>query len=130
MARVMWVMGAQSLTYRFTVSIDGCASFDLICTISGLAMTLLCGISALWRRWPCSSPHLASRGLGLVRQTLFNALFGTGPEASAYLAAARVPETLFDLVTSGALSNALIPVFVSHERSKGEREVWRLARPV
>ncbi len=71
--------------------------------------------------------YLASRGLGLVRQTLFNALFGTGPEASAYLAAARVPETLFDLVTSGALSNALIPVFVSHERSKGEREVWQLA---
>ncbi len=71
--------------------------------------------------------YLASRGLGLVRQTLFNALFGTGPEAAAYLAAARVPETLFDLVTSGALSNALIPVFVSHERSQGEREVWRLA---
>ena len=71
--------------------------------------------------------YLASRGLGLVRQTLFNALFGTGPEAAAYFAAARVPETLFDLVTSGALSNALIPVFVSHERSQREREVWRLA---
>ncbi len=71
--------------------------------------------------------YLASRGLGLVRQTLFNALFGTGPEAAAYLAAARVPETLFDLVTSGALSNALIPIFVSHERNRGEREVWRLA---
>src|SRR5205085_5916016 len=33
--------------------------------------------------------YLASRGLGVVRQTIFNALFGTGPEANAYYAAAR-----------------------------------------
>jgi putative peptidoglycan lipid II flippase len=30
---------------------------------------------------------LASKGLGVVRQALFNALFGTGPEANAYYAA-------------------------------------------
>lgn len=71
--------------------------------------------------------YLASHGLGLVRQMLFNALFGTGPEAVAYLAAARMPETLFDLITSGALSTALIPVFVSYERNQGERAMWRLA---
>jgi putative peptidoglycan lipid II flippase len=71
--------------------------------------------------------YLASRGLGLVRQTLFNALFGTGPDATAYFAAVRVPDTLFDLVISGALSTALIPVFVSYRRNQGERAMWRLA---
>src|SRR5579883_2573345 len=71
--------------------------------------------------------YLASRGLGLVRQTLFNGLFGTGPEATAYLAAVRVPDTLFDLVISGALSTALIPVFVSYRRNQGEQAMWRLA---
>ncbi len=71
--------------------------------------------------------YLASRGLGLVRQTLFNGLFGTGPEATAYLAAVRVPDTLFDLVISGALSTALIPVFVSYRRNQGEQPMWRLA---
>lgn len=71
--------------------------------------------------------YLASRGLGLVRQTIFNVLFGTGPEATAYIAASRLPETLFDLVTTGALSNALIPVFISVDRDRGRQDVWRLA---
>ena len=71
--------------------------------------------------------YLASRGLGLVRQTIFNALFGTGPEANAYYAAYRLPETLFELMAGGALSHALIPVFISHEKDNGRREVWRLA---
>jgi putative peptidoglycan lipid II flippase len=70
--------------------------------------------------------YLASRGLGVVRQTLFNILFGTGPEANAYYAAARLPETLFDLVAGGALTHAFIPVFLSYETGRGQREAWRL----
>ena len=70
--------------------------------------------------------YLASRGLGVVRQTIFNALFGTGPEANAYYAAARLPDTLFDLIAGGALTHALIPVFVSYEKDNGRREAWRL----
>ncbi len=69
---------------------------------------------------------IASRGLGVVRQTLFNILFGTGPEANAYYAAARLPETLFDLVAGGALTHAFIPVFLSYEKDHGQRETWRL----
>ena len=69
---------------------------------------------------------IASRGLGVVRQTLFNILFGTGPAANAYYAAAYLPETLFDLVAGGALTHAFIPVFLSHERDHGSREAWRL----
>ncbi len=69
---------------------------------------------------------LASRGLGLVRQSLFNMLFGTGPEANAYYAAVRLPETLFNLISAGTLTHAFIPVFLSYEKDRGQRETWRL----
>jgi putative peptidoglycan lipid II flippase len=69
---------------------------------------------------------LASRGLGVVRQGLFNALFGTGLEANAYNAASRLPETILNLIAGGALSHAFIPVFLSYEKDQGQREAWRL----
>lgn len=69
---------------------------------------------------------VASHGLGVIRQTLFNILFGTGPEANAYYAAARLPETLFDLVSGGALIHAFVPVFLSYDKEQGTRETWRL----
>ena len=71
--------------------------------------------------------YLASRGLGLIRQTIFDALFGTGAQANAYIAAYRLPETLFELAAGGALSHAFIPVFISYEKEHGQREAWRLA---
>jgi putative peptidoglycan lipid II flippase len=69
---------------------------------------------------------ITSRSLGVVRQMLFNVLFGTGPAANAYYAAAYLPETLFDLVAGGALTHAFLPVFLSHEKASGQREAWRL----
>src|SRR5947209_4601035 len=74
-----------------------------------------------------STGYLASKGLGVVRQTIFNSLFGTGIEANAYYAASRLPDTLFDLVAGGALTHAFIPVFLSYEKDRGQREGWRLA---
>jgi len=71
--------------------------------------------------------YLASKGLGVVRQTIFNALFGTGMQANAYYAASRLPDTLFDLVAGGALTHAFIPIFLSYEKDRGQREAWRLA---
>jgi putative peptidoglycan lipid II flippase len=65
--------------------------------------------------------------LGALRQVLLNARFGTGDEASAYYAAARLPETLFTLVAGGALWNALIPVLVGTRRDDGEAAARRLA---
>ena len=70
---------------------------------------------------------LASRGLGVIRQVVFNAMFGAGPEANAYYAAARLPDTLFNLIAGGALTHAFIPVFLSHEKDHGKQEAWRLA---
>jgi putative peptidoglycan lipid II flippase len=69
---------------------------------------------------------LASRGLGVIRQTIFNALFGLGPDANAYYAAFRLPDTLFNLISGGALTHAFIPVFLSYEKDKGRVEAWRL----
>ena len=70
--------------------------------------------------------YITSKGLGVVRQSLFNAIFGAGPTATAYYAAFNLPDTLFNLIAGGALSSAFLPVFLSYEKEHGEREVWRL----
>lgn len=71
--------------------------------------------------------YIASRGLGVVRQTIFNALFGTGMQANAFYAAVQLPDTLFNLIAGGALTYAFIPVIISYEKENGRREAWRLA---
>lgn len=70
--------------------------------------------------------YLASRGLGVIRQALFNSLFGTGPAATAYYAAFRLPDTIFNLIAGGALTHAFIPVLLSYEKERSKAEVWRL----
>ena len=69
---------------------------------------------------------LASRGLGVIRQVTFNAVFGTSVQASAYIAAFRLPDTLFNLVAGGTLIHAFVPIFVSYDKERGEQETWRL----
>ncbi len=56
--------------------------------------------------------YMTSKGLGVIRQLIFNVLFGTGPAATAYIAAFKLPDTLFNLIAGGALSSALIPIFI------------------
>ncbi len=68
--------------------------------------------------------------LGAVRQILFNAQFGVGPDASAYYAAIRLPDTLFSLIAGGALSSAMIPVLLSTVREEGDSAGWRLTNLV
>ncbi len=68
---------------------------------------------------------LASAALGILRQVLLNARFGLGPEAAAYYAAFRLPETVTVLIAGGALTNALVPVLLRAEatqREKGESD--------
>lgn len=69
---------------------------------------------------------IASRVLGVVRQTIFNAIFGTSAHADAYVAASHLPDTLFNLIAGGALAHAFIPVFFSYEKEHGQEEAWRL----
>lgn len=54
---------------------------------------------------------LLSRLLGFVRQAVINGQIGLGPEADAWFAAFRIPDTLFTLFAGGALISAFIPVF-------------------
>ena len=70
---------------------------------------------------------LVSAGLGAVRQVLFNARFGTGMEATAFYASVRLPDILFTLIAGGALSAALIPVYLATERDDGPEAARRLA---
>src|SRR3990172_6343806 len=71
-----------------------------------------------------------SAALGAVRQVLFNAQFGVSPEANAYYAAFRLPDTLFSLIAGGALSSAMIPVLLNAKQQDGEAAGWRLISAV
>src|SRR5260370_12020692 len=71
--------------------------------------------------------YIASRIVGVIRQVILNAVFGTGPAANAYYAAFRLPDTLFALIAGGALIQAFVPVFVSYEKQHSQAETWRLA---
>ncbi len=64
--------------------------------------------------------------LGALRQVLFNAQFGVGMDANAYYAAFRLPDTLFNLIAGGTLSNAMIPVLLGTVRKDGQEAGYRL----
>ena len=73
---------------------------------------------------------VGSRALGLLRDVLIAAQFGTSGEINAYYAAFRIPDLLYLLIIGGALGSALIPVF-SRFLGQGEAEkAWRLANAV
>jgi putative peptidoglycan lipid II flippase len=65
--------------------------------------------------------NIASRVIGLVRETVIAGVFGRGPEVAAFTAASTVPTALYDLLVNGAISAALVPVFSAYaERDEGE----------
>ena len=73
---------------------------------------------------------LLSRILGVVRDIVLTNKYGTTDDYAAYLAAYRIPDTLYLLIIGGALGSSLIPVF-SRFLGRGEREnAWRLANAV
>lgn len=55
--------------------------------------------------------NIISRLIGVVREAVFAATFGRGAELAAFTAAATIPTLLYDLLLSGAMSAALVPVF-------------------
>jgi putative peptidoglycan lipid II flippase len=71
-----------------------------------------------------------SRLLGLVRQMVFGLYFGTGPEMDAYVAAVRIPDTLFLVFAGGALGSAFIPLFTQRLARDDARGAWALASSV
>ena len=76
-----------------------------------------------------SAAVLCSRLLGLAREILFNALFGT-KTLQYFITAFRVPNLLRDLFAEGALSTAFITVFSKKIATEGEESAWRLANRI
>ncbi|HEY6542108.1 MAG TPA: murein biosynthesis integral membrane protein MurJ [Ktedonobacteraceae bacterium] len=108
-------IGVGSLRFRFSLS-----SFRLGRAITERRFSIAEAAALLM------AAYIASHGLGVIRQSIFNAIFGAGPAANAYYAAFRLPDFLFNLIAGGALTNALIPVFVSYDKDNGQRAAWRL----
>ena len=73
---------------------------------------------------------MCSRVLGLIRETLFAALFGGGREMDVFIAAFRIPNLLRDLFAEGALSTAFVTVFSRTIVTDGEQAAWKLANKV
>ena len=74
---------------------------------------------------------VASRVLGWLRLSVIGAQFAGEPrELDAFLAAFRIPDTIFNLLVAGALSSAFIPVFSGYLAKEREQEAWRVASSV
>ncbi len=54
---------------------------------------------------------LLAKFMGMYRDILFAALYGTGAEAIAYSTASRIPLLFFDIALGSAISSSFIPVF-------------------
>lgn len=69
---------------------------------------------------------LLSRVLGLVRDMVIAHQFGGGGEVSAYNMAFTLPDTLYFMLSSGALSSAFIPVFTEYITKGREEDAWKI----
>lgn len=69
----------------------------------------------------------AAKALGLIRDSLMGAYFGTGIEADAFMAASKLPTTLFDVVIGGVISATFIPIFNDILTKENEKEATRFA---
>jgi putative peptidoglycan lipid II flippase len=56
--------------------------------------------------------------------------FGTGTEASAYVAAIAVPDTVFQVLVGGAVGSAFIPVFQRLLAADQKGDAWRMTSSV
>lgn len=70
---------------------------------------------------------LASRILGLIRNRVLAGHFGAGDELDIYNAAFVLPDLLANLLITGALSVAFIPVFTTLISEKKEEQAWASA---
>ncbi|HYU17787.1 MAG TPA: murein biosynthesis integral membrane protein MurJ [Chloroflexota bacterium] len=72
--------------------------------------------------------NVFSRLLGLLREGVMAALFGATGATDAFVAASAVPQMVYDLLVGGAISAALVPVFV--DAAEDDERLWRLVSAV
>jgi putative peptidoglycan lipid II flippase len=77
-----------------------------------------------------SASFVLSRVLGVLRNVVIADIFGNSRAVEAYFAAFRIPDTMFMLVSGGALASALIPMFAGLLEHGEEREAWKIAGTV
>jgi putative peptidoglycan lipid II flippase len=77
-----------------------------------------------------AAAFVASRVLGLAREVIIAARFGTTGEYDAYVAAFKIPDLLFQMVMAGAFGSAFVPVFTGYLGQGQVRKAWRLASNV
>lgn len=71
--------------------------------------------------------YLLSRVLGLIRDVIISAQFGTLPEYGAYRATFNVLDLIYIVVAGGALGSAFIPVFSGLLEEHRDNDAWHLA---
>ena len=70
--------------------------------------------------------NIASRILGLVRETILARLFGAGAAVDAFNLAIIVPRGLYDLLIGGHVNSALVPVLSEYAARDDKRDLWEL----
>ena len=71
-----------------------------------------------------------SRILGLIRDMVLAALFGSGMAADAFFVAFRIPNLLRRLFAEGSLTISFIPVFTEYLTTRTKKDAFNLARIV
>jgi putative peptidoglycan lipid II flippase len=74
--------------------------------------------------------YLLSRVLGLARDIIISAQFGTLPEYGVYRATFSILDLIYIVVAGGALGSAFIPVFAGFLSEEREEDAWSLASAV
>jgi putative peptidoglycan lipid II flippase len=73
---------------------------------------------------------VASKAIGVVRQSIIGRAFGAGDQLDAYYAAFKLPDLLLTLIAGGAVATTFIPLFAGHLADKESERAWRLASAV
>lgn len=74
--------------------------------------------------------YFLSRVLGIIRDIIINAQFGTIWQMDAYQAAFQIPDLLYIVIMGGALGSSFIPVFSGFLGGERSDDAWRLANGV
>jgi putative peptidoglycan lipid II flippase len=70
---------------------------------------------------------LCSKALGVIRDRLFASMFGAGDELDIYFVAFRLPDLLHNILISGVISAAFIPVLARYVSKKQIDQAWKLS---
>ena len=84
-------------------------------------------VPMFWAAGLLASSTLVANLLGLLRERLLLANFGVGAEVDAYKAAFTIPDFMFFILTSGALSVTFIPVFNERLGKGNKKSAWELS---